>query len=102
MQFGDLPNVGAGFLAGQMVDDQFIPSHELITRYEGRFVRGRVTLDAAQAAIWMQGRDLRDILPDRLGALILLEDTHGRFIGRGTVQRERVRNLLPRRLTQYI
>jgi 16S rRNA (cytosine1407-C5)-methyltransferase len=102
LQFGDLPNVGAGFLAGQMTGEQFVPSHELITRYEEQFVAGRVALDDEQTAIWMQGRDLRDVpeIPYAPGAVILLEDARGRFVGRGTVQRDRVRNLLPRRLTQ--
>jgi 16S rRNA (cytosine1407-C5)-methyltransferase len=102
LQFGDLPNVGAGFLAGQMTGEQFVPSHELITRYEGRFVAGRVALGDEQIAIWLQGRDLRDMpeMPHAPGAVILLEDARGRFVGRGAVQRDRVRNLLPRRLTR--
>ncbi|MBN1564415.1 MAG: hypothetical protein JXA10_11290, partial [Anaerolineae bacterium] len=101
-QFGDLPNVGAGFLVGQMGGDQFIPSHELITRYEAQFGGGRLALDADQLAIWLQGRDLRSVpaMPYAAGSVILLVDERGRFVGRGKVQRDRVRNLLPRRLTQ--
>ena len=102
-QFGDLPNVGAGFLAGQLTGDQFIPSHELITRYDDQFVEGRVALDEDQIAMWLQGRDLRgvpEIAANVSGTVILLDDTRGRFVGRGKVQRDRIRNLLPRRLTQ--
>jgi hypothetical protein len=38
-------------------------------------------------------------VPYAPGTLILLEDGQGQFLGRGSVQRGRVRNLLPKRFT---
>jgi 16S rRNA (cytosine1407-C5)-methyltransferase len=99
-QFPDLPHAAVGFLIGQWAEGQFIPSHELITRIAARFADRRVPLSDEQAALWREGRDLRDMagLPYPPGTVILLEDSRGRFLGRGKVLRDRIRNLLPRRV----
>jgi 16S rRNA (cytosine1407-C5)-methyltransferase len=102
VQFPDLPHAAAGLMIGQWMDGQFVPSHELITRFAAGFASRRVPLSGEQAALWRRGHDLRDMpgLPYSPGAVILLEDSRGRFLGRGKVLRDRVRNLLPRRLTR--
>lgn len=102
--FGTLPHAGAGFLLGQWMGEAFVPSHELITRFWDRFAALSAPLDRAQAAQWQQGRDLRDLhtLSALPGNVVLFADERGRFIGRGTVQAARVRNLLPRRLVQSV
>ena len=99
-QFPDLPHAAVGFLIGQWAEGQFIPSHELVTRFATRFVGRRVPLSDEQAALWREGRDLREMLdlPYPPGTVILLEDSRGRFLGRGKVLRDRIRNLLPRRV----
>jgi len=99
-EFGELPHAAAGFLAGQRTGERFVPSHELVTRYASQFAGSRITLDEEQAAIWLQGRDLRAVpdVPYAPGVVVLLEDERGRFIGRGKLQRDRIRNLLPRRV----
>jgi 16S rRNA (cytosine1407-C5)-methyltransferase len=101
-QFPDLPHAAAGFMIGQQASGQFVPSHELITRFAAGFASRRVPLSDEQAALWREGRDLRDMpgLPYPPGSIVLLEDSRGRFLGRGKVLRDRVRNLLPRRLTR--
>ncbi len=98
--FGDLPHAAAGLLAGQELDGQIIPSHELITRFDRAFSGARVTLDDAQAAQWRQGRDLRPapVTGYSTGTVILLQDERGRFLGRGRLLGDRLRNLLPRRV----
>jgi 16S rRNA (cytosine1407-C5)-methyltransferase len=100
-RFGDLPHTAVGFMIGQWMNGQFVPSHELITRFDAQFTGSRWTLSPDQVKIWLDGRDLRSLsdLPYPPGAVILLEDAQGRFLGRGKVQRDRVRNLLPKRLT---
>ncbi len=100
-RFGDLPQTAVGFMIGQWLDGQFIPSHELITRFDAQFTGSRWTIPPDQAKIWLEGRDLRSLpdLPYPPGTVILLDDEQGRFLGRGKVQRDRVRNLLPKRLT---
>lgn len=101
-RFGDLPHTAAGFMIGQWMDGQFVPSHELITRFDAQFARSRRTLPPEQVQTWLEGRDLRGLpgLPYPPGTVILLEDAQGRFLGRGKVQQDRVRNLLPKRLTR--
>ncbi len=99
--FGDVPHAAAGLLAGQELDGQIIPSHELITRFAAAFTGARVPLDEAQVALWRQGRDLRPA-PETgypVGAVLLLHDERGRFLGRGRLLGDRLRNLLPRRIT---
>ncbi len=93
--FGSLPHVSAGFLFGQWMDKKFVPSHELITRFETQFTQPRFTLTDAQKKIWLEGRELRDVsLPSDI---VLLQDEQGRFLGRGKVSGGRIRNLLPKR-----
>jgi 16S rRNA (cytosine1407-C5)-methyltransferase len=100
-EFSGLPRAAAGLMIGQQDGDAFIPSHELITRFDAQFTQRRVTLTADQQTIWLEGRDLRAVpdLPYPPGSLILLEDERGRFLGRGKLLRDRVRNLLPKRFT---
>jgi len=59
-----------------------------------------VTLDEAQIALWRQGRDLRPAPATdyAAGTVVLLQDERGRFVGRGRLLGDRLRNLLPRRV----
>lgn len=104
-QFVDLPHAAAGLMIGEWAGDQqagglFIPSHELITRFDVQFTARRYTLPDPQVAGWLEGRELRSVPPSYApGSIILLEDSRGRFLGRGKVLRDRVRNLLPKHLT---
>lgn len=99
-QFSTLPHAGAGFLLGEWSAGRFVPSHELITRFGDQFSAPRLRLEPDRAALWRQGRDLRGIAVGVVlaGEIVLLEDTRGRFLGRGRAQADRIRNLLPRRL----
>ncbi len=93
-KFPDLPYVVLGFLVGQFVDGDFVPSHELVTRFD--FSQPRYRVSDEQKKIWLAGRELRDLpIPT---PYILLEDEQGRFLGRGKIAGNRVRNLLPKRL----
>jgi NOL1/NOP2/fmu family ribosome biogenesis protein len=80
------------------VEDRFVPSHELIARFSVQFTQQRFTLSSEQVKVWWNGGDLRGIdVPYPTGSIVLMEDDKRRYIGRGKVLRERVRNLLPRR-----
>lgn len=93
---GHLTLISSGFLLGHWQDQLFIPSHELIARFEDQFIAPRLPLDAEQARQWWLGYDLRDI--SARDPLVLMEDEQGRLIGRGKVSGNRIRNLLPKRL----
>jgi len=96
--FADFPCIAIGMLVGEWVGDRFIPSHELIARFSTQFTQQRFTLSSEQAKLWWNGGDLRgiDVLYPT-GSIVLMEDDQRRYIGRGKVLRERVRNLLPKR-----
>jgi 16S rRNA (cytosine1407-C5)-methyltransferase len=98
--FAGLPLAAAGLMIGQIDGDRFIPSHEFITAFETQFTCTRLTLANDQRVTWLEGRDLRNVpdLPYTSGSVILLEDERGRFLGRGKVLRDRIRNLLPKRI----
>jgi 16S rRNA (cytosine1407-C5)-methyltransferase len=97
--FADLPCVATGMRVGEQVEQDFVPSHELVARFGAYFTERRLTLSDDRSAVWLGGRDLRGVealYP--LGMTILLEDERRRFLGLGKVQGNRIRNLLPRRL----
>jgi 16S rRNA (cytosine1407-C5)-methyltransferase len=98
--FADLPCVAAGMLVGEQDGEGFAPSHELVARFGAQFTGHRLALSDDQAEVWLAGRDLRGAeAPSYLsGAIILLQDGRGRFLGRGKVLGDRIRNMLPRRL----
>lgn len=96
--FGDFPCIAIGMLIGEWHESIFVPSHELIARFSGQFTGQRFTLSGDQVKTWLNGGDLRGVeVPYQVGSIVVLEDDKRRYIGRGKVLRERVRNLLPRR-----
>jgi 16S rRNA (cytosine1407-C5)-methyltransferase len=96
--FADFPCIAIGMLVGEWVEDRFIPSHELMARFSTQFTQQRFRLSPEQVKVWWNGGDLRGIAVSRpTGSVVVMEDLQHRYIGRGKVLRERVRNLLPRR-----
>ncbi len=97
--FSDFPCIAIGMLIGEWSDDAFIPSHELVARFSTKFSGQRLTLSDEQSNPWLNGSDLRGLtsLPYPMGSVIVVEDEKRRFIGRGKVLRDRLRNLLPKR-----
>jgi NOL1/NOP2/fmu family ribosome biogenesis protein len=96
--FADFPCIAIGMLVGEWVADRFVPSHELVARFSAQFTQQRFILSAEQVKVWWNGGDLRGIdVPCPTGSIVLMEDDQRRYLGRGKVLRERVRNLLPRR-----
>lgn len=96
-----LPAMSFGLMIGQLNEGNFIPAHELVSRFWREFTGHRVCLsDPQQTQIWLDGRDLRHELSSNYnkGTIVLLENDYGEFIGRGKVLPGRVRNLLPRRV----
>jgi len=96
-ELADIPAVAAGFLFGQLTDDRFIPSHELVARFEHEFTGQRITVSDDLSRLWLSGRDI----PYPGGAvdypIVLLQDEKQRFLGRGKIGGQRIRNLLPKR-----
>ncbi len=96
--FGDFPCIAIGMLIGEWHGAIFVPSHELVARFSTQFAGQRFTLSSEQVKTWLNGGDLRGVdVPYPVSSIVVLEDDKRRYIGRGKVLRERVRNLLPRR-----
>ena len=96
--FADFPCIAIGMLLGEWIEDRFIPSHELVARFSAQFTQQRFTLSSEQVKVWWNSGDLRGIdMGYPPGSIVLMEDEKRRYIGRGKVLRDRVRNLLPRR-----
>ena len=96
--FADLSCVAAGMIVAEDIDG-FAPSHELVSRFEKQFQGSRYRLAADLVERWLQGYDLRNPgeVPYPAGSVILFEDDQGRYLGRGKVLRDRIRNLLPKK-----
>jgi 16S rRNA (cytosine1407-C5)-methyltransferase len=95
--FEGFPCIAVGMLIGEWHESIFVPSHELIARFSTQFAGQRFALAGDQVKTWLNGGDLRGVDTSYpVGSIIVLEDDHRRYIGRGKVLRERVRNLLPR------
>ena len=96
--FADFPGIAVGMLIGEWLDDVFVPSHELIARFSTQFTKQRFTLGSEHVKQWLQGLDLRSVTPPYpIGSIVLIEDERQRFIGRGKVLRDRLRNLSPKK-----
>ena len=96
----DLPAVAAGMLVAVEERGELVPSHEFASRFGGEFRAGRLTISNEQGERWLRGQELRGASAEGVarGAVVLVEDEWGRYLGRGKVLGRRVRNLLPRRL----
>jgi 16S rRNA (cytosine1407-C5)-methyltransferase len=96
--FTDFPCIAVGMLIGEWLNGVFVPSHELIARFSAQFTGQRFTHDGEHVKQWLQGLDLRSVMPPYpTGNVILIEDDRQRFIGRGKVLRDRLRNLSPKK-----
>ncbi len=94
--FPDLPVQSLGLPLAEVSDNQYLLSHEFVTRF-GRLANNNVYLvEHGQLASWMRGEDL--VNPDRHNAhLLIMRDHAGRVLGRGKPTGDRIRNLMPRR-----
>ena len=98
IHFADFPCIAIGMLIGEWHAETFTPSHELVARFSRQFTQQRFTLSPEQVKAWWNGGDLRGVeVPYPTGSIVLIEDEKRRYLGRGKVLRERVRNLLPNR-----
>lgn len=102
-RFSTLPFQTLGLLVGEKSDEGFSLSHEWTARFARQLKRGKVELSNAQTTAWLRGEDLRGFSPPGYapGAIVIMVDEEGRFLGRGRVQASRLKNLLPRRLALF-
>ncbi|HEY4687784.1 MAG TPA: NOL1/NOP2/sun family putative RNA methylase [Anaerolineae bacterium] len=97
-RFPDLSCAAIGMLIGENTEG-FVPSHDLVSRFDAQFSGRRYRLADDRIDKWLAGYDLRQPgdVPYPTGTVIIVEDEKGRFVGRGKVLNERVRNMLPKK-----
>jgi len=99
-QFSGLPYEYIGMQLGRWEGEELEPSHEFISRFGGRFTRGKICIPEKKTDQWITGRDIRgtqtDLTPE--GQYLLVTDPMGRNLGLGKLLPKRLRNMLPRGL----
>ncbi len=99
-EFSSLPVQSAGLLVGEETGEGFVPAHDWVSRFFSAFTANRVEVPETEIDAWLRGENLPAAsfphLPEN--ATVLMVDSDGRFLGRGRVTADRIKNLLPHRL----
>lgn len=97
--FDGLPVQALGMVTGDDTPDGILPAHEFCSRFFKEFRSSKLVVSQIEAIKWLQGNDLPyDLISGKSAGFRLLADEQDRFIGVGKIQRDRIKNLLPRRL----
>ncbi|HSV86908.1 MAG TPA: hypothetical protein VLH85_10060, partial [Levilinea sp.] len=96
--FRNLPVQALGLPLAEEAGSDLAPSHEWVARFSARFLAGRYSLPDEQLQAWLRGEDIRMAPSGNLptGRVVIVQDRHGRLLGRGRVLSDRLKNLLPR------
>jgi len=98
-QFNGFPFSMLGMKLGKYSGDNFMLSHEFISRFGSTFENGIMTIDDEYLDHWMQGRDIRSLSDktQQMGTMVVVKDSRSRILGGGKILSDRIRNLLPQR-----
>lgn len=98
--FPNLPVQALGLPLGDFSPGGFVPSHAWVSRFHPFFHAGRVQISNENLTSWLRGEDLRLVNSATAshGAIVLVEDERGRFLGRAKQLRDRLKNLMPKSL----
>ena len=99
-EFSMLPLESAGMTLAESSIEGWIPSHEWVSRFGAAFTQHKITFAEEQTHAWMRGEDLFDFFVSdyEKGQLLIVTNSDGLVLGRGKVLKDRLKNLLPRRL----
>jgi NOL1/NOP2/fmu family ribosome biogenesis protein len=92
--------ITSGLRLGELLESGFSPSHEFAARFGLLFQTGKIVLADEFLPNWLRGEDLRGFTTPEYskGKVVVVTDRHGRNLGRGKLQSEKLKNLLPNRL----
>jgi 16S rRNA (cytosine1407-C5)-methyltransferase len=98
--FRNFPFEAAGLLLGEQTPQDFQLSHEWVARFGMFFKQGRYYLPEETIPAWLRGEDIHGLSSAGFspGRMVIVVDRQGRLLGRGKLQVQRLKNLLPRRL----
>lgn len=99
-EFSGLPVQSTGLLVGEQTADGFVPAHEWVSRFFSSFSANRFVVPEEWIDAWMRGENLTELAVSQeyAGSILVMVDSDGRYLGRGKVSGERIKNLLPHRL----
>jgi 16S rRNA (cytosine1407-C5)-methyltransferase len=99
-RFRDFPFEAAGLLLGEQTPQGFQLSHEWVARFSMYFKQGRYCVPEEAIPAWLRGEDLHGLPAGGFptGRMVVVVDQQDRLLGRGKLQAQRLKNLLPRRL----
>lgn len=98
-RFSGLPCYLLGIKLAEEGPEGLAPAHDWVARFGSGFTNGKVQVPYEMVTPWLRGEDLILSLPDAgQHGLVVLFDPDNRLLGRGRVQTDRIKNLLPRRL----
>ena len=99
-EFSSLPVQSAGLLVGEETGEGFVPAHDWVSRFFSSFKSNRVEVPETDIDAWLRGENFPAASFQGLheNAMVLMVDSDGRFLGRGRVSADRIKNLLPHRL----
>jgi NOL1/NOP2/fmu family ribosome biogenesis protein len=99
-QFASLPLESAGLTLAENSPEGWIPAHDWVSRFGNLFTKNNVALDADTASHWLHGEDLFNfsLAGIEKGQVLIVTDQNSLVLGRGKVLKDRLKNLLPRRL----
>jgi 16S rRNA (cytosine1407-C5)-methyltransferase len=98
--FAELPLESAGMLLGEVIDEAVIPSHDWVCRFGEQFKKNKYVLSEMQCSTWIRGEDCYDFKLEEFhkGETVVVCSPTGLVLGRGKILKDRLKNLLPRRL----
>jgi len=99
-RFRNFPFEAAGLLLGEQTPQGFQLSHEWVARFSMNFKQGRYCLPEEVVPAWLRGEDIHGLPSGGFpaGSMVIVVDRQDRLLGRGKMQAQRLKNLLPRRL----
>jgi 16S rRNA (cytosine1407-C5)-methyltransferase len=98
--FANLPVQMLGLPFGEMTPNGLVPDFYWLSRFGYAYQWGWLDLSSESSKAWQSGQDIRefDETIGEPGQIILMRDAEARFLGCGRILKDRIRNLLPRRL----
>ena len=91
----------AGLPLAELTPDGYLPAHDWMARFESKFGSVRYLLPDEQVNLWLRGSDIPGILEGRFSMrqVVLVSDNRGRYLGLAKILKDRLKNLLPRRVS---
>ncbi|MCD4752467.1 MAG: hypothetical protein K8R40_05310 [Anaerolineaceae bacterium] len=98
-KFHTLPLRSLGLPVASQEPGGFRPDHHWISRFYNEFRTCAHVLDEIYLPSWLSGEDIQQqIFSDKIDSYLILKNKNGDFLGIGKQQKNRLRNLLPRRM----